>query len=501
MVQAAGAGLTQVLAPQPFLLMMLGVLIGFIIGILPGISAPTTLALMLPFTFNMKPNEAFAFLLGMVSVSIMFGDITSILFGVPGEPLSASVILDGHPLAKQGQTGRALGAVLMASLVGAVIGAIALALSIPLIRPVVLAFGSPEFFGLALIGLLFIAVLSGGNATKGVLAGALGLLLSMVGMDPQSATQRYTFGQLELWDGIKLVPVTVGLFGMGELVDLWVKQKSIAERRVGKVGGVWQGCKDTFVHWGLTVRCSLLGVFLGLIPGLGGISQWLAYAHAVQSAPDKSRFGKGDVRGVIGPGATMNAKEGGNLITTVAFGVPSSVTMAILLGAFLIQGIVPGPDMLTTHLDLTFAFVWLVIISHVVSVALSFLLVNQMVRITEIRSALILPGIILLVLFGGFAEDNSLFSMYVTVAAGLVGMLMSWLDWPRPPLVLGLVLGRLIETNLFLSYSRYEFGFLLRPVLLGILGVAVVLLAAPAVQRRLARRWRVKEAYLATPES
>jgi len=142
-----------------------------------------------------------------------------------------------------------------------------------------------------------------------------------------------------------------------------------------------------------------------------------------------------------------------------------------------------------------------VIISHVVSVALSFLLVNQMVRITEIRSALILPGIILLVLFGGFAEDNSLFSMYVTVAAGLVGMLMSWLDWPRPPLVLGLVLGRLIETNLFLSYSRYEFGFLLRPVLLGILGVAVVLLAAPAVQRRLARRWRVKEAYLATPES
>src|SRR5581483_7976890 len=233
MLQAAAAGLNQLLSPQTFLLMMLSIVIGFIIGILPGISAPTTLALMLPFTFSMKPHEAFAFLLGMLSVSIMFGDVTSILFGVPGEPLSASVILDGHPMAKKGETGRALGAVLMSSLVGSVIGAIALAASIPVIRPVVLAFGSPEFFGLALVGILFIAVLSGGNATKGVVAGALGLMLSMVGLDPQSGVQRYTFGHLELWDGIKLVPVTVGLFGVGELVDLWVKQTSISERRIG----------------------------------------------------------------------------------------------------------------------------------------------------------------------------------------------------------------------------------------------------------------------------
>ncbi len=221
----------------------------------------------------------------------------------------------------------------------------------------------------------------------------------------------------------------------------------------------------------------------------------------MQSSKDKSQFGRGDVRGVIGPGATMNAKEGGNLITTVAFGVPSSVTMAILLGAFLIQGLVPGPDMLTKNLDLTFSFVWLVIISHFISVVLSFLLVNQMVRITEIRSALILPGIILLVLFGGFSEDNSFFSMYVTVISGFVGMVMIWLDWPRPPLVLGLVLGGLIEKNLFISYSRYEFSFMLRPVLLGIMIVAVALLVLPHIQKRIAQRWRVKEEYLATQES
>jgi TctA family transporter len=188
------------------------------------------------------------------------------------------------------------------------------------------------------------------------------------------------------------------------------------------------------------------------------------------------------------------------LITTVAFGVPSSVTMAILLGAFLIQGLVPGPAMLTTNLDLTMTFVWIMIISHIISVALSFLLVNQMVRITEIRSALILPGIILLVLFGGYSEDNSLFSMYVTLVAGFVGMLMIWLDWPRPPLVLGLVLGGLIEKNLFISYSRYEFGFLLRPVLLGIIIVALGLIAAPYIQKRITSRWRVREEFVATQE-
>src|SRR5439155_2175451 len=217
MLEAFIGGLFSVFTWPTFPLMMIGIVIGFIIGILPGISAPTTLALMLPFTFHMAPVEAFAFLLGMLSVSIMFGDITSILFGVPGEPLAAAVVLDGHPMAKNGETGRALGAVLTSSLVGATVGALILALSIPVIRPIVLSFGSPEFFGLALLGIVFIAALSGGSLTKGVLVGALGLMLSMIGLDRQAGIERYTFGRLEFWDGIGLIPVTVGLFGMGEI--------------------------------------------------------------------------------------------------------------------------------------------------------------------------------------------------------------------------------------------------------------------------------------------
>ncbi|MEI6454543.1 MAG: tripartite tricarboxylate transporter permease, partial [Actinomycetes bacterium] len=340
------------------------------------------------------------------------------------------------------------------------------------------------------------------NMVKGVLMGGIGLMLSTVGLDHQTGTQRYTFGSLDLWDGVGLVPVTVGLFGVGEIIELWVKQTSIANiKHIGKVGGAWQGCKDTFVHWWLTIRCSFLGTMLGVIPGLGGGSQWMAYAHAVQSSKDKSQFGKGDVRGVIGPGAAMNAKEGGNLVTTVAFGVPSSVSMAILLGAFLIQGLVPGPRMLDQNLGLTLSFVWVLIISHVVSVSLSFLLLNQMVRITEIRSALLLPGIVLLVLFGGYSDRNSLFDMWVTLGAGLLGMLLTWVDWPRPPLVLGLVLGKLAENNLFISFQRYEWAFMQRPLLITIVVGSALVVFLPILRERFARRTGLKEEFLATEAS
>lgn len=488
LAQASVSGLIQVFSWPAFGYMLIAIVIGFVVGIIPFVSVPMTLALMLPLTFGMKPVEAFSFLLGMLSVSIIFSDITSIIFGVPGEPATASLLLDGHPMAKKGQTGRALGAVLMSSLIGAVIGAVALALSVPVIRPITLAFGAPEFFGLALLGIFCIALLTQGDPIKGVLMGGVGLLLSMIGLDPQTGTQRYTLGSLDLWDGLGLVPVTVGLFGVAELVELWTRRSSISAVRVGRIGGVWQGCKDVFIHWKLTIRCSVLGTFLGIIPGLGGtIAQFVSYAHALHSAEDKSQFGAGDVRGVVGPGATMNAKEGGNLITTVAFGVPSSVTMAILLGAFLIQGVVPGPTMLTTHLDLTMSFVWIVIISHIISVGLCFLFVNQMVKITEVRIALLLPVILLLALLGGFSDKNSIFDMILSVGAGFIGMVMVRLDWPRPPLILGLVLGRIVENNYFIAYTRYAAGFLLRPVLLLIIIALVVVVVAPRMGRLAAR--------------
>lgn len=448
--------------------MLIGIVIGFVVGILPGLGGPTTLALMLPFVFKMTPIEAFAFLLGMFAVTNTTGDITSILFGIPGEPTTAATIVDGHAMAKNGETGRALGAAMMSSLFGALFGAIVLALAIPVVRPLVLTFGSPEFFMLALLGITFVASLSGEALLKGLVAGALGLWLATIGLDPVSGIQRYTFGQLFLWDGIGLVPVTIGFYAIPELIDLAVQGSSISKSDIGEVGGVWQGVRDTFTHWMLVLRCSAVGTFIAIIPGMGAATtQWLAYAHAVQSSPNKERFGRGAVEGVLGPGAANNSTLGGSLVTTVAFGVPASVGTAILMGAFLIQGLVPGPAMLTPapkgQLAVTMSMVWTIVVSNVITVAICLAFMSQLAKITQIRGTLIIPFILTLIYVGAFAEKNVFEDLLVVLAFGALGWVMVRVGWPRPPLLLGLVLGPLAENKLFLSTDNYGLAWLVRP--------------------------------------
>lgn len=468
--------------------MLIGIAIGFAVGILPGLGGPTTLALMLPFVFKMTPVEAFAFLLGMAAVTNTTGDITSILFGIPGEPTTASTIVDGHPMAKNGEAGRALGAAITSSLFGALFGAVVLALAIPIVRPLVLTFGSPEFFMLAMLGITFVASLSGEAVLKGLAAGCLGLWFATIGLAPVSAVQRYTFGQLFLWDGIGLVPVTIGFFAIPEVIDLAVQGSSIAKVEVGRLGGVWQGVRDTFTHWLLVLRCSAIGTFIAIIPGMGAATtQWLAYAHAVQSSPNRERFGRGAVEGVLGPGAANNSTLGGSLVTTVAFGVPASVTMAILMGAFLIQGLVPGPSMLTPepkgHLSVTLAMVWTIVVSNVITVAICFLFLRQLVRITEVRGALLIPFILMLIAVGAFAEKNVFEDVLIVLAFGALGWVMTRFGWPRPPLLLGLVLGPLVENKLFLSTDNYGLAWLVRPGVLLLFALILVGLVAPFVSR------------------
>jgi len=497
--QAFFEGLVQVFAWKTFLFMTIGIAIGFAVGILPGLGGPVTLALMLPFIFKMEAVEAFAFLLGMAAVTATTGDITSILFGIPGEAITASTIVDGHPMAKKGEGGRALGAALMSSLLGAIFGAFALALAIPIVRPLVLSIGSPEFFMLAILGVTFLASLSGGALVKGLSAAAIGLMIATVGIDPISGTERYTFGYLYLWDRISLVSATLGLFAIPEIIDLSVKGTSIAETAVGKLGGVMEGVKDTFRHWKLVLRCSAIGTYIGIIPGMGGsVSQWVAYAHAVQTSPDKERFGKGAVEGVLGPGAANNSNLGGGLVPTIAFGVPGNVTMAILLGAFIIQGLVPGPPMLLPasqggHLTLTFSFVWIIVLSNIITVSICFLFLNQLARITDIRGSLVIPFLLLLVFLGGFATKNAFGDLVVVLIFGALGWVMVQLDWPRPPLLLGLVLGPLAENRLFLSTDNYGLSWLWFP---SVLVLFVIILAGtfyPFYQRWRDRRKNPQE--------
>jgi TctA family transporter len=488
MAEAFVAGFLVVLQWKTFSFMLIGIAVGFWVGLLPGIGGLTTLALMLPFIYDMTPVEAFAFLLGMHSVTATTGDITSILFGVPGEGSAAATILDGHAMAKKGEAGRALGAALMSSLVGAIIGAFALAISIPIMRPLVLTFGAPELFMLAVMGISFISSLSGqgGRAMiRGFLGGLLGLLIALVGLDPQAGIERFTFDQLYLWDGVAIVPLIIGLFAMPEIIDLAVRGTSIAgELPQGNLNrGVMEGVKDTFRHFWLTVRCSLAGTFIGIMPGLGGsVAQWIAYGHAAQSARDateRSGFGKGDVRGVLGPGAANNSKEGGSLIPTVAFGIPGSAAMAILLGAFLIQGLRPGLDMLDKHLVLTFSMVWTMVIANVITVAVSLLFLNQLAKLTTVRGTILIPFILFLAFIGAFTEHNHIGDLVSLLLFGGLGYLMVRCSWPRAPLVLGFVLGEIAETNFYISSTRYGLSWLYHPVVLTLMVLTVIFIAYP----------------------
>ncbi len=477
-----------------FLFMLLGISIGFVVGILPGLGGATTLALMLPFIYTMTPVTAFAFLLGSNAVTATTGDITSVLFGVPGEGITAATIVDGHPMAKKGEAGRALGAALMSSLVGAIFGAFALALAIPLVKPLVLSIGAAEFFMLAIVGITFVASLSGSNIAKGLTVGAFGLMLSTVGLDPIESVPRFTLepiigedGGLFLWDGISLVACTVGLFAMPEIVEMAVMGTSISQKGVGKIGGVMQGVKDTFIHWKLVLRCSAIGAYIGLLPGLGGgPAQWISYAHAVQSSPDKERFGKGAVEGVLGPGAANNSKEGGALVPTIAFGVPGSVSMAILLGAFIIQGIVPGPDLLDPdkYLTLTFSFVWIIVVSNIITVAVCFLFLDQIAKITFVKGTYLIPFLLLLVYLGGFAVKNSFGDMVMVILFGALGWMMVRCDWQRPPLLIGLVLGQIAESNLFIASKIYGLSWLLRPGVLLLFALLIAGVVYPMWQKR-----------------
>ncbi len=506
------AGLAAVLpfsaaGQEPFVFMMVGIAIGFAVGILPGLGGATTLALMLPFIYKMDPTTAFAFLLGSHAVTATTGDITSVLFGVPGEGITAATIVDGHAMAKRGEAGRALGAALMSSLIGAIFGAFALALAIPIVQPLVLSIGAPEFLMLSLLGITFLASLSGGNLAKGLTAGGFGLVLAMVGLDAITSVSRYTLepilgsqNVLFLWDGLSLVAVTVGLFAIPEIIELGTQGSSIARDAPSALGGVMQGVRDTFRHWKLVLRCSAIGTYIGLIPGLGGgPAQWVAYAHAVQSGSDQARFGQGAVEGVLGPGAANNSKEGGSLVPTIAFGVPGSVGMAILLGAFIIQGIVPGPDLLNPHkhLNLTFSFVWIIVLSNIITVAVSFLFLKQLARITFVKGTYLIPFLLLLIFLGGFAVKNSFGDMIVVLLFGALGWLMIRNDWQRPPLLLGLVLGGIADNNLFLTSKIYGMSWVARPgvIVIGLMiaGALLYPLWQARRQRRLVEAERERE--------
>lgn len=459
-----------IVEPQRLVFLIGGVLIGLALGVIPGLGGIVGMALLLPFTFDMDPYTAFAFLLGMGSVTTTSDTIPAVLFGVPGTAGSAATILDGHPLAKQGQAGRAFGAAYTASMMGGVFGALLLAVSIPILRPVMLKVGAPELLAFSIFGLCMVAVLSGSAPLRGLAAAGMGLMIDMVGSDPQTGTLRWTMGTLYLWDGLPLVPVTLGIFALPELADLAISRRRIASggTKMDSRTGQWEGVKDTFRHWWLVIRCAWLGSTLGAVPGLGAaIIDWIAYGHAARTEKGAEHtFGKGDIRGVLASEGANNAKEGGALVPTIAFGVPGSASMAILLGAFLIHGLVPGPDMLRQNLDVTYAIVWSVAFANIFGAGICFLASDQLARIALIRYSIIMPLILTVIMVGAFQARRDWGDLIAVIAFGILGWIMKRLKWPRPPVILGVVLGHLVERYLNISMERYGDNWIMNSGLL-----------------------------------
>ena len=475
-----GSLFNMLTSPHIMGLMLIGVLIGIWVGITPGIGGRLSIALAIPFVFGMDMIAGAVFLLVMHAVNGTSGQISSIMFGVPGDGDDAATTLDGYPMAKKGEAGRALGASMTASGVGGIIGAVVFAVMIPILEPVILAFSPAEFFLLALLGITFIAFLAGGsNIFRGIIVGFYGVILATIGMDPQTGIARFSGNYLFLWDGLSLVTAVLALFAVPEMIALALSGNSISgvSAATAKVSyrQIGQGIMEVPRHWWLVIRTSIMGAVIGMIPGLGGsAAAWMCYGHAVQSSKHPERFGKGAVEGVIAPETASNAKEGGALLPTLLFGIPGSSGMAILLGAFLILGIQPGPTLITEHLDLVWTLIWALVVGNIIAVTFLLLVARWAAALTFVRGSLIVPFVFVLVVLGAFINEGQWENLIILVILSAIGYALLRAGWPRAPFVIGLVLGKIAEESLNKALALWGMNFFLRPLSLVLIGLIVL---------------------------
>jgi putative tricarboxylic transport membrane protein len=472
----AGQALLQLLTGQHLLFLILGVMLGLSVGLLPGLGGISGMALLLPFIYGMDQASALAMLVGLTAVTTTSDTFPSVLLGVPGSSGSQATVVDGFPLSKQGQGARALAAAFGASLCGGLIGAALLSASVLIARPMLLAIGFGEQLMLVLLALTFVGMLTGPSMLKGLAAAGIGLLAGTIGTAKVTAQPRMTFGFDYLYDGIPLVIVGLGVFAVPEILDVLRHQRSIAGREA--MGSGWlKGLRDVVRSRWLVFRCGLLGSAVGALPGLGGtVVDWIAYGHTLQSTKDRENFGKGDIRGVIGPESANNAKEGGALIPTLFLGIPGSGTMALLLGAFVIIGITPGRALVTNQLDIVYVVIWSLALANIVGALFCIGLAKPIARITTIPYALIAPFMIALIFFAAFQASRHWGDLLALLAVGALGVFMKRFGWSRAALLIGFVLSASLEDAVYRTVQIYGFDILLRPLAMTLLGIAVICL-------------------------
>jgi TctA family transporter len=482
-IDAIIEGLLGILEPKAFALMLMGLTVSSFFAAVPGIGAILFLSMMIPYAITLEPYQAIALTLGIATVSNTANTFPSVLIAVPGSSGSQATVVDGFPMARKGEARRALGAAFAASGMGALFGAVVFVLSLPVLYPLVLAVGSPELMMLILWGLSAVAMLTARRPIKGLLAAVVGLALALIGVDGRTGIARFTFGDFYLWEGPPLVIVALGLFAMPELIALAARKSSVSDT-TDLGSGTWEGVKDVFRNWWLVIRCSAIGVWVGAMPGLGSsVADWFAYAHAAQSCRNNKTFGTGDVRGVIAPESSNNAKEGGALIPTTLFGIPGSASFALILFVFIAVGIQPGREIVTGQINYLFAMVWVLVIANLIATSISIAFTNTFARASLLPFHIIFPVTLVLCFIGAFSITYDFKDIAALMLFSLLGYFMKRYDWPRPPVLLAVVLGPQFETYLWLTVDRYEMAWIGHPGVLIVLALILITVVIPVCLR------------------
>jgi putative tricarboxylic transport membrane protein len=480
------------------LAIFMGVAGGITVGSLPGLTATMGVALLVPFTFGRPPVESLAMLLGIYCGGMYGGSISAILIRTPGTPAAAATVLEGYPLGQRGEAGRALAMALFSSFCGGMIGALIMTFLSPYVAGVALEFSYVEYFALALFGLSVIISISGTSIVKGVMSGFFGLLLATIGMDPISGYPRFIFGQMDLMEGPAFIPTLIGLFAVAELFSN-IEKLGATEKinaRIGQYLPSWPDIKSSLPN---IAKSSVIGTCVGSIPGAGGdIAAFVSYAEAKRSSRHPEKFGTGLIEGVAATESANNACSGGAMIPLLSLGVPGDAVTAVLLGAFIIQGLQPGPMLYKEHLDVVYNIFAAMIVANIAMLAVGALGVRFFAKIIGVQKEILIPVIFVLSLIGSYAMRQNIFDVYLTIGFGVVGYLMQRYDYPLSPILLALILGPMAESNLRRSMvvSGGDWHILVsRPIAVGLMLLAAAFLIASVWNhKRIARRLALADA-------
>jgi putative tricarboxylic transport membrane protein len=487
LLEGIGEGFSVALDPINLFYVFIGVLIGTVIGVLPGLGPTATIALLLPITYTIEPTSAIIMLAGIYYGSMYGGTITAVLLRLPGEAASVVTAIDGYQMARQGRAGPALGIAAFSSWIGGTVSVIGLTLLALPIATFAVRFGPPEMVALVTLGLLMVTYLGTGSPVKALSMAAVGLLLSTIGQDPFTGSTRFTFGRVELFDGLNFVAVAMGLFGVGEILYN-LEQTERVQGFTSKIKGILPTRKDFRDSAGAITRGAGLGFVIGVLPGGGGVISSLAsYATEKKRAKDPSRFGRGAIEGVAGPETANNASSTSAFIPLLTLGIPSNVVLALLFGALLIQGITPGPQLIEQRPDVFWGVIASMYIGNMFLLMLNVPLVGVFVQLLRVRIGILAAFALLTVMAGVFSINNDVFDMWIVLLFGIVGWFMKKTGFEPGPLVLAFVLGPILERS-FRQSMRLSGGsfdiFVTRPISGTIFALIAVVLVLGVLSKR-----------------